>query len=60
MRRGFVSAGGDELRRLVSGFDATDLLPEAEAYLDLLGGVIAGSVLLDRRISADERRALAD
>ncbi|NTV38917.1 MAG: DNA polymerase III subunit epsilon [Demequinaceae bacterium] len=55
VRRGVASAGGDELRRLVRGFDASDLLPEAEAYLDLLD-----RVLLDRRISADERRALAD
>ena len=36
VRRGVASAGGDELRRLVRGFDASDLLPQAEAYLDLL------------------------
>ena len=33
--RGVASGGGDELRRLVSGFVATDLRPEDEAYLDL-------------------------
>jgi len=53
--RGVASAGADDLRRLVRGFDASDLLPEAEAYLDLLD-----RVLLDRRISVNERRALAD
>ena len=36
VRRGVASVGGEDLRRLVRGFDASDLLPQAEAYLDLL------------------------
>ncbi len=57
--RGAVTQGADALRAMVGGFaaDARGVVG-GELYLDLVAELFECSVLLDRKISTDERRAL--